>query len=379
MYNIYNMKAIHIDFTHDILLQLELMVKKMTLDYQDGFITNIKLHKFIDDVNHITENNELFKSHNSAQSGGKLQNVKAKPKTMKEKPLIHKEPNARKPKTMKERPLLHKEPKARKPKTMKEKPLIHKEPKARKPKTMKERPLIHKEPKARKPKTLVNKELLVNHIQDELHYIPSLVMSKEKSPHIGNNIDKVVTLSYDNDPYTYNKAIVEYVNSPNSDLVLCMGSFKLTEQGKPKKMSKATFRRIIILFFASILATSAYAKPDIRNTLYRYIGNLYYLRRVLYNAWYYASSLIPYNFNNFMRLFFKLVYLSDRYHFGTILTYFTTARFIITPIFGNNVGLFTVVNGTYTLSNNIRKLSIRAFDIFIDNAYDLLIENYDKI
>ena len=168
------------------------------------------MHKFIDDVNHITENNELFKSHNSAQSGGKLQNVKAKPKTMKEKPLIHKEPNARKPKTMKERPLLHKEPKARKPKTMKEKPLIHKEPKARKPKTMKERPLINKEPKARKPKTmkdkstarkpntitknhLVDKKSMANHMEDELHCVPSLVMSKvqfkslcTKSPVIAN-------------------------------------------------------------------------------------------------------------------------------------------------------------------------------------------------
>ena len=363
------MKAIHIDFTHDILLQLELMVKKMTLDYQDGFITNIKLHEFIDDVNHITENNELFNSHNSAQSGGKVPKVKAKPKTIKEKPLINKEPKVRKPKTMKEKPLIHKEPKARKPKTMKERPLIHKEPKVRKPKTMKDKT------NARKPTTIIEKKSIADHIEDEVHCIPSLVMSKEKSPHIGNNIDKVVTLSYDNDPYTYNKAIVEYVNSPKSDLVLCMGSFKLTEQGKPKKMSKATFRRIIILFFASILATSAYAKPDIRNTLYRYIGNLYYLRRVLYNAWYYASSLIPYNFNNFMRLFFKLVYLSDRYHFGTILTYFTTARYII----GNTVSLFTVVNGTFTISNNIRKLSIRAFNTFIDNAYDLLIENYDKI
>lgn len=239
------MKSIHIDFTQDILRQLELMVKKMTLDYHDGFITNIKLHEFIDDVRHITENNDLFKSQNLVQSGGKLQNVKDKPKTMKERPLIHKEPKARKPKTMKEKP---------------KKPLVDKEP-------------------------------ILNHTEDELHYIPALVMSKEKFPHIVNNIEKVVTLSYDNDPYTYNRAIVEYVNSPNSDVVLCMGSFKLTGQDKPKKMSKVTFRRIIILFFASILATT------LRNTYpvsYLHFLNKIRIHRMNRIICYLQSFLVPF-------------------------------------------------------------------------------------
>ena len=221
------MKSIHIDFTQDILRQLELMVKKMTLDYHDGFITNIKLHEFIDDVRHITENNDSFKSQNLVQSGGKLQNVKDKPKTMKEKP---------------------------------KKPLVDKEP-------------------------------ILNHTEDELHYISALVMSKEKFPHIVNNIEKVVTLSYDNDPYTYNRAIVEYVNSPNSDVVLCMGSFKLTGQDKPKKMSKVTFRRIIILFFASILATT------LRNTYpvsYLHFLNKIRIHRMNRIICYLQSFLVPF-------------------------------------------------------------------------------------
>ena len=613
------METIYIDFTQDILRQLELMEKKLLLDYNDGFITKTKFNQFKDDFQHITENNELFITQNPMQSGGKPKNemeplllIKkskiSKPRTVKKKPLV---PKNRKPKTLKEKPIVDK------PKTMKKKSIVTK---VRKPRTVKKKLFVDKKSRS---KTNVKKQSPIYNDDDNddidivididnkntntindvhinldnvslkkglyigpfssqiltrnvtlkeelyrgpfsskiltrnvalkegLYAVPPLVLSNEiplrhetnislnpdplsskipetdvslkkgfypgpftsetkrrfypgpvssKIPEtdvplkevlypdsflpetdvplkevlyavpllneipetnvssvkeefykshskeiISSNVssvkeeefytphskeipssnvssvkekefytphskeipssnvssvkeeefytrphsngtsekssEKIVFLSYDDDPYTYNKSIVEYVNTPHtSNVILHMGSFQLSEAEKPKKkISKVMFRRIILLFFAAILATAVYAKPDIRNSIYEYVGNIDYLFLVFCNVTRRMGVLFPSNFKEFAMLLLHIDNLSDSVSLGTILSFLTASAYIIRPMLGNSVGLFKVVKGTFIVTNKMRKLSIQAFDSFIDKAYDILIETYDRV
>ena len=139
-----------------------------------------------------------------------------------------------------------------------------------------------------------------------------------------------------------------------------------------KKMSKVVHRRIIILFFATMLAISSYANPDHKKKLQECITVIHYIYCNFKYIFFTSIKYHPTSKSSIIRLVAYIsIYFNNHHLAALVLTGSgTQIRQQFQPLILAVPIAYILVRGTYILTNKVRKVMVYTFDRFIDETYD---------